>query len=288
VPAPTGYDADRLAAFDRLNEIRLSAGLGMLAQSVAMDQAAQAHALWIIANDAFTHDEQEGTPGFTGTSWARRDEAFGYVPVGGVELMSASVHGALGVDVLVNGVYHRAGLLAFEPVDVGIGWSGQAAATVALPLVIDMTRPGTDTVRGLGQAAQPAIDGVAIWPLAGATDVPTGLGLESPNPVPDQDVLTLGTPASVTVAADETIAATAFVLTERDTGRVVPTRMLTQQDDPNGLIPGSFVAAVPLAVLASGRTYVADFSGSSTRFPSGAVAAIRRHWSFTTTAQPPR
>ena len=31
VPTPVGYDADRLAAFKRLNEIRLSAGLGMLA-----------------------------------------------------------------------------------------------------------------------------------------------------------------------------------------------------------------------------------------------------------------
>ena len=82
VPTPVGYDADRLAAFNRLNEIRLSAGLGMVAQQTQMDQAAQAHAEWMIANDAFTHEEVEGTPGFTGTNWPSVTSSFGYVPVG--------------------------------------------------------------------------------------------------------------------------------------------------------------------------------------------------------------
>ena len=87
VPTPVGYDADRLAAFNRLNEIRLSAGLGMLAQNTEMDQAAQAHAAWMVANDSFTHDEVAGTPGFTGANWASGIEAFGYVPVEGAEVM---------------------------------------------------------------------------------------------------------------------------------------------------------------------------------------------------------
>ena len=68
VPTPVGYDADRLAAFNRLNEIRLSAGLGMLAQSTRMDQAAQAHAEWMVANDSFTHEEVVGTVDFTGVN----------------------------------------------------------------------------------------------------------------------------------------------------------------------------------------------------------------------------
>ena len=73
VPDPVGYDADRLAAFNRLNEIRLSAGLGMLAQQPLMDRAAQAHADWEIANDVFGHVEQAGTMGFTGAHWYDRD-----------------------------------------------------------------------------------------------------------------------------------------------------------------------------------------------------------------------
>src|SRR5205807_1737689 len=108
------------------------------AQSTAMDQAAQAHADWMVANDVFSHQEQAGTPGFTASDWPLRDEVFGYVPVGGAEVMAASGPASAEVDALVNALYHRAGMLAFEPVDVGIGWSGGTAAHVAMPLVIDM------------------------------------------------------------------------------------------------------------------------------------------------------
>jgi uncharacterized protein YkwD len=282
VPTPVGYDADRLAAFNRLNQIRLSAGLGMLAQNVLLDQAAQAHADWIIANDSFTHEEVAGTPGFTGAHWWDRAEALGYVPLGGEEVMSGPVRGADGVDSLINTVYHRAGMLAFEPVDVGIGWSGLAARAVSMPLVIDMTKPGLDTTRGLGQAAQASIEGVSIWPPDSAVRVPLRLGLEFPNPVPTQDVLRLGTPASVTVDAEKTITTTTFVLTNRTTGVVVPTQTLTSLDDPNFLVPQSFVASIPLAVLEPSTTYQVEFSGFAVMFGTGVRETFSRKWVFTT------
>ena len=282
VPTPVGYDADRLAAFNRLNEIRLSAGLGMLAQSTRMDQAAQAHAEWMVANDSFTHEEVVGTVDFTGVDWAERDEAFGYVPVEGDEVMTGPAHGAQGVDGLVNTAYHRAGMLAFEPVDVGIGWSPLFATNISMPLVIDMTRPGTDAVRGVGQSAQTSIGGVAVWPLDGARDVPVQLGLETPNPVPTQDVSTLGTPVSVAVAEGRTITSMSFVVTNSSDGTVLPTRILANQNDPNFLIPESFIAAIPLSVLAPDTTYVVVFSGSAVERSTGNSEMINRTWSFTT------
>jgi uncharacterized protein YkwD len=284
VPTPVGYDAERLAAFNRLNQIRLSAGLGMVAQNTMMDQAAQAHAEWMVANNSFVHDEVAGTPGFTGENWARRDEHFGYVPVEGSEVI-AQGSAAAGVDLLVNMAYHRAAILAFEPVDVGVGWSGASATTVLTPLVLDITRPGTDTVRGLGQVAQPAIRGAAVWPIDGARDVPLRLGNEVPNPIATQDVLTLGTPVSVTVERMKTISATQFKLTSSATGVVVPTQLLTNQNDANFLIPESFIAAIPLAPLAANTTYRVDFFGSTVEFPSGTVEAVTRTWSFTTGAR---
>lgn len=285
VPTPVGYDAERLAAFNRLNEIRLSAGLGMVAQSTQMDQAAQAHAEWMVANDVFTHDEQEGTAGFTGTNWARRDEVFGYVPLSGGEVMSAPTHGAAGVDGLFNTVYHRAVLMAFEPVDVGIGWSGSSAPEVAMPLVIDLTRPGTDVIRGWGQSAQARIDGASAWPLDGAREVPCRLGLENPNPVPSQDVLSLGTPASITVDETSKIAVSKFILTEKITGAIVPAQVLSSDSDPNLLLPRSFVALVPLSPLSASTTYLESFVGSATEFATDASIAISKSWTFTTGAQ---
>jgi uncharacterized protein YkwD len=154
VPAPVGYDAARLAAFNRLNEIRLSAGLGMLAQNVLLDQAAQAHADWEISNDTFSHVETAGTSGFTGAQWWNRAEAAGYVALGGSEVMTGGLDPASAIDGLVNVAYHRAAVLAFEPVDIGIGWSTASSANVALPLVLDFTRPATDSARYLGQSAQ--------------------------------------------------------------------------------------------------------------------------------------
>jgi uncharacterized protein YkwD len=283
VPTPTGYDADRLAAFDRLNQIRLSAGLGMLAQNASLDQAAQAHADWMVANDSFEHEETAGTPGFTGAHWWLRAEALGYVPVGGEEVMSSgAATGAAAVDSLVNTLYHRAGMLAFEPVDVGVGWSSAKATNVSTPLVIDLTRPGTDATRALGQTAQSWIQGVAIWPLDGASGVPTHLGLESPNPVPSQDVSTLGTPASLTMDPDQTIQAISFIMTNAATGAVVPTSLITNQNDTTQLIPPSFMAIVPLVALTPNALYRVTFSGQSVAFPSGAVTPIDRSWSFTT------
>ena len=285
VPTPVGYDADRLAAFNRLNEIRLSAGLGMLAQNTEMDQAAQAHAQWMITNDSFTHDEVSGTPGFTGENWARRDEAFGYVPVEGGEVMFVGASGEDGVDGLVNMVYHRALMLAFEPVDVGVGWSGQRAAGFTEPLVVDITRPGTDIVRGLGQSAQPSIHGACIWPIDGARGVPLALGSEIPNPVPTQDVTTLGTPVSITVDESKAISAAQFTLTNSATGVVVATQPLTNKNDPNFLTPESYIAAIPLARLSPNTTYQVVFSGTTVQFPTGAVETVSRTWSFTTSAQ---
>ena len=285
VPTPVGYDADRLAAFNRLNEIRLSAGLGMLAQSTAMDQAAQAHAEWMIANNSFTHEESIGTPGFTGEDFPTRDEAFGYVPVEGTEVMTGPVHGAEGVDVLINTVYHRAGMLAFEPVDVGVGWSSGTAANVSMPLVIDITRPGTDMVRGMGQTAQANIQGVQVWPIDGAHGIPLRLGLESPNPVPSQDVLSLGTPASITVSETKTISSVSFAMANSTTGAVMPVQVLTNQNDSNFLIPESFIAAIPLIILAPNTTYKVTFSGATMDRVSGVSEKIDRTWSFTTASQ---
>lgn len=189
------------------------------------------------------------------------------------------------VDSLVNAAYHRAILLAFEPDDVGIGWSGNKTANVRTPLVIDVTMPGMDPVRGLGQSSQPAIHGTALWPIDGAREVPIRLGLETPNPVPTQDVLTLGTPVSITVDASRTIHASQFTLTNAATGAVVPIQLLTNKSDTNFLIPESFIAAIPLVPLSASTAYRANFSGNTVQFPSGTVEAVSRTWSFTTAAQ---
>ena len=239
----------------------------------------------MIANDSFLHTETSGTPGFTGADWWNRDEALGYVPVGGSESMSSGVDAGGGVDELVNGVYHRAGLLAFEPVDVGIGWSLNASAHLSRPLVLDIAVPGGDSLRDLGQMAQLRIDGVSIWPLDGAIGVPTRLGLESPNPVPSIDVVTLGSPVSITVSNSLALDSTSFKIVESASGAAVATSVLNNSNDPNFLIPHSFVAIVPLTALRPNTAYNVTFDGSISNPQLNTRTAIRRAWSFVTGSQ---
>ncbi len=284
VPDPVGYDSERLAAFNRLNEIRLSAGLGMVAQQTQIDAAAQAHAEWEVANNVFSHEEVAGTTGFTGVNSAIREEAKGYEPVDVMEVMCNGAQGASCADRLVNIAYHRAAMLAFEPVDVGIGRSVSSVSNVAEPIVVDFSCPGTDSVRGWGQKPQTSIDGLAVWPLGGATNVPVRMGLEIPNPVPAVDVGSLGTPVSITVAQSRALTIGTFTLTKVGGGVPIALTTLSRGHDPNGLVPPSYVVAVPMAPLDPGATYTAAFAGTVADIPSGTPVAISRTWTFTTAA----
>jgi hypothetical protein len=282
VPDPVGYDADRLAAFNRLNEIRLSAGLGMLAQNRLMDQAAQAHADWEISNDVFGHVEQAGTIGFTGAHWYDRDEALGYTAVAGGEVAASGAASVNAVNLLANLAYHRAIVLAIEPVDVGIGRSGQTASNVSQPVVVDIAVPGKDVARGFGQLAQTSTGGIVIWPADKAVGVQTNMGDEVPNPVAGSNVLALGTPVSVTVSSAEILSVTSFSLMNMSKNEAVLTRLLTKSSDPNGLVPASYFAAIPLAALDSNATFAVDFEGSVLDPYTNVTTPLSRAWTFST------
>jgi hypothetical protein len=282
VPTPVGYDADHLAAFNRLNELRVAAGLGMLAQNQEMDTAAQAHVEWEVANDVFSHVETVGTIGFTGANWWDRDKTQGYSPLGGAEVMSWGYDPVVAVDGLVNVIYHRSLILEVDPVDVGIGESAAIAQHLRSPLVIDFCTPDDGSARSAGQTSQPGISGVVIWPLDGAHEVWTHMGVEEPNPVPDHDVLQLGTPASISVNKDEKIEALQFVLTEGATGDPVPTIVLSHESDLNGIIPPSFVGLIPVGGLKANTEYRVDFTGSITYSGTSVPTPYARTWRFTT------
>jgi hypothetical protein len=282
VPTPVGYDVDRLAAFNRLNEIRLAAGLGMLAQQPLMDRAAQAHADWEIANDVFGHVEQAGTTGFTGAHWVDRDEAIGYTPVAGGEVAASGAGAVDAVDLLAGLAYHRAIVLAIEPVDVGVGRSARTASNVAQPLVVDVAVPGNDPVRGQGQSAQAAIGGVVIWPVDRAQEVQTHMGDESPNPVAGSDVRSLGMPVSLAVGSSRIISVTSFSLKNMTSGEPVSTYLLTNANDPNGLVPTSYVVAIPLAALDPNTSFAVDFEGSVLDPATNTSTPLSRTWTFAT------
>ncbi len=282
VPAPVGYDDNRLAAFNRLNEIRLSAGLGLLAQDTRLDQGAQAHADWEISNDLYQHDEISGTPGFTGEHWWERSARFGYDGHGGEEVMSSGYSAAAGVNALVNAIYHREAILDFNRVDVGVGWSNGSSSHVTEPLVLDMSTPSDGSTRADGQTAQSSTGGVIVWPMDGATQVWTHMGGEAPNPVPTADVFQLGTPASITVDYWKKLVVTNFTMTEDAAGVQVPAVILKVGQDANGLVGQQFVGLIPLEGLKQNTVYRVNFEGGIGIAPFTASTPYQRTWIFTT------
>jgi len=282
VPEPVGYDEYRLAAFNRINQIRLSAGLGMLEQNIELDRAAQAHANWQIANGIFSHLEDVGSNGFTGVNWWDRDAAAGYKVSQGTEVMVTGAAPASGVDVLVNMAYHRAGILQFEPLDVGIGFTPEGVDGFSELLVAEIAFPDDDTFRSAGQLPQAFVDGVVVWPLDGAANVAAGMGHEIPDPVPDTDVLTLGTPASVGISESKTIVVQRFEMFEDLTDAPVSVALMTHDTDTNHILAPYTAEIVPTELLHHNTKYRVEFVGNSISTLDSTKTELSITWRFST------
>lgn len=102
-------DANRASAFDRLNAIRLQAGLGVLRQVAAIDVAAQGHADWLSYNNYVSHVQVVGTYGFTGVTPGARNIAasYNFYSAEVISFGSATATGAAHVDALMAAPYHR-------------------------------------------------------------------------------------------------------------------------------------------------------------------------------------
>jgi len=282
VPEPVGYSVDQMAAFNRLNEIRVAAGLGMLSQDTRLDHAARAHMDWQLVNDVMTHVELAGTEGFFGENWWDRDIAAGYSVAGGGEVLAFGDSPARGIEALVYGPYHRAALFEFDPVDVGIGWSSRRASNVVLPLVVEFSSPKDEPSRSAGQMAQAGTSAVVIWPLDGAKDLATHMGDEVPSPVPNVDAMELGTSASISVETGASIETTSFSIVEDASGVLIPSVVLDKSRDSAHLLAGSFVAVIPLEGLKINTVYRVEFVGKILRVDLSLPQAYSRTWRFAT------
>jgi uncharacterized protein YkwD len=272
VPAPVYSQAVYADAFNRLNQVRAAAGIGLVAQHAYVDAAAQAHSNYLAVNDLTGHYETNTKTGWTGNTPADRIQAAGYGANSPWEVIAyANTTGADFVDMLVAAPYHRAGMLAYKAVHAGIGYAKYATIS-GYNLNIDITSNATSFQ---GAPNTPA----AIWPADGATDTLTRMTVESPNPIPENNGAPAGYPVSVRVHEDKTLTVDSFTVTTAD-GTPVSVKVLSYATDPNLVSLGFkfFAAAVPTAPLAAGTTYRASFAGKING------TAYSKTWSFTTKA----
>ncbi len=178
--------ADAMVALDQINSYRALMGLSEITLEPRLDTAAQAHADYMLTNDALTHQESSSASGFTGEWVWDRIEAEGYPLEQGrvwMEVISYGLDPAGAIDGWIGTVYHRIPFTTPEVLEVGFG---QAADYSALAIVV----PFPDIERR-----------AVLYPADGQTDVPRSFDsdTESPDPAPSHG--TVGYPISVSVAA---------------------------------------------------------------------------------------
>jgi uncharacterized protein YkwD len=291
-PTQANYANPELkAAFDRLNEMRLRAGLGALAQSTQLDQAAQQHSEYQGLNILTTHDEVSGRPGFHGASVFDRINAAGYGDFGdATEVIAPTLLGttrpspAQSVDLLMGTPLHRAAILRPQYADVGVGLAGNARSSY---LTIDLAHTPTN-IQGAPDDAN-IKEHLIVWPVGNAGDMPTVMHCEDPNPIKENgdsrfcsDRSPAGYAASVQVnnSAWRSISTIIqFEMREKATGTLVDTKLLASSQHaadptlailmgiPEYRVPdgyyenGAFAAILPKAPLKRNTEYEVTFVG---------------------------
>lgn len=274
--------SEELAAFNLLNAERIRCGFGALQQNTQLDQAALAHADWMLINNIYAHEENPAYPnGFSGVYPWDRAGAAGYQWADIAEGVSFGSNGsklgrgAKGVRELLVGAYHAYGVLlpmkdigisVREPADVG-------ASTLIVPTEVLV---GTTNEHQLLSANE-----VTTYPCQGTTGTEYQLTAEEPNPVPGRNLSTLplGQPITVMVRHGQTLnIANATMQRVSDGSAVVLRAPVTGDADPNGML--AYLPHVgyvlPDAPLQPNTAYTVTVNGTNNG------AAFTKTFTFTT------
>ena len=274
VPAPTyAAGSQPLAAFNLLNAERSRCGFGMVAQNTMLDQAANAHAAWVVNNNITTHAETPGTPGFTGADVIARGQAAGYsyfqnLP-NGTEVMATTAGVALDSVVALRGLlsapYHA--VAAMSPnLDVGIGMFQSASAPSGALTDAFAINFGTSAASAGPQEIQGGA--VLTYPCQGSTGVDYALYSESPNPVAPRNLLTspIGTPIVLRTNAANVLMVSAASMAVAATGAPVallPVRGMGSfaVADTTGVLPPNNAFLMPDQPLQPNTSYTVSVQG---------------------------
>ncbi|AVO42356.1 CAP domain-containing protein [Simplicispira suum] len=230
---PGAYtDPDRKYAFDTLNKVRGITGVGFLKQHPALDNAAQAHADYFRDKPGqYGHNEVPGAFGFTGATPADRARHFSYpfdageVAVGSANTMQ-SVFGLLGVP------YHSLPMLASYS-DLGVGISRNWM------LVME-----------LGKRDSQLLDSafVAVYPCNNIQVNVQAQGYEEPLPSVLNGKQDFGYSSVALVRPGQKLEVTSWELKDAS-GNLVPTVLMTQANDKNGMVQANQASLIPLNAL---------------------------------------
>jgi hypothetical protein len=293
-------NAKILAAFQLLNTFRTNAGLGVLTQSTALDAAADGHSNYLgINNDIpVTATQTIDRTAFTGATVAARVSAAGYSGTPTQTQVGFQQVAVDGVQALLSTPFQRIALLQHGLRELGLGFvePGSTRPASVTPIIYDRLYSSLVAVTAVRsgvqqQAMRTGSGDISVFPTPNATEVPTLMYPETPNPVatelgPWGPEGYPGYAVSLQVPSNQTLQVAAFTLTKVLASGNVPVsvKVLDLNDPiflrPNGII--NWASVVPLTQLEAGATYQAGFIGTATAVGSSTPTPIALVWRFTT------
>ena len=254
------------AMFAQINSLRATCGFPAVQENTLLDQAAQNHAQYMIANGGLITDtETQGNPGFTGVTGQDRADALGwpssvYAGAGDVgyytnATLSNTQYGQNLVAAWATGVYHQT-MIAFPGKLFGLGVAQTTYAgfpQLAAGGMIGQlnTTPGT----------------LHTFPCAGVTGLPYAMLGEVPQP-PNVVGTMFGSPAWGTAQsvwsdnANDVVLITSASMIPAGGSTSVALNILTSLNDSNHLVWQSYSTAYPTSPLTPNTTYNVTLTGT--------------------------
>jgi hypothetical protein len=291
-----------------LNTIRKSAGLIELKSNKTLDNAAAAHAKYLIQNQTNGHYQKKGKYAFTETTPSKRVTKAGYPTTYVMENLSINTNGYVkSVDNLFSAIYHRFVFLNLDKDEIGIGRAlSNKKRKINRAYVYDMGSSGIAKLcdrsysmahgvyymknicqekskmvpRSLFEEKKEVIrrrnKDIILYPYAGQRDIWPAFYNESPDPLPGYNVS--GFPISVQFnpAYYKDVKLKSFRLFNENGKEIKETKILQQNNDRNKLFTNLEFALMPLKRLEFDTSYSAYFE---------AVAdgkKVKKRWSFRT------
>jgi uncharacterized protein YkwD len=267
-----------------VNERRLAVGTHLLTADARLQEAATAHAEFVVANFALyqetglsVHEEDASWDGFTGETFGDRVRSFGYELNSGWEIIAFYDDPDAAMDAWMQTLYHRIPILHPNAWELGYG---RARTDGSSSLRID--------VMDFGGTYESASSEPTLWPYPEQQGVPTQWdGLENPQPpLPEGEGYPSGPVVTISFPFLAVIEAESFELRD-DEGALVPTQWLyppRPNPDPG---PGadpflqSSHALLPLDPLEPGLRYELAFRATVDGSP------YERVWTFKTAESSP-
>lgn len=278
---PFADGSEDMRAFDFINDLRSSLGLGKLSYSAELTKAATNHVNYQQINSIVDHFEKPSLVGFTGVSPADRANVVGYSSSFVSEAIVSGNTKTAAIERLLHSVFHRSTLLDQSWRDMGSG-------------VFNFQDGGASVVINYGYKSpqRNASDFLMTYPKDGQTNVRLGMCGENPWPFPEVPVteactnpkavnglivfeMKVGYPVSITIEAKKELKVGKFQIFEAGSNISLPTWLLVHNGTPESPSKNEAYIASK-GGLKPNTKYEVTFSGTSDGF------VFNKSWSFTT------